>query len=101
ALGDLELDLLVLLERAVAARRDGRVVGEDVGAAVVGGDEAEALFSVEPLHGSGCHGVLLLEVGVRSRFPRPWSSLCVVRSSKRRATERKTVRKTRACKHYN
>src|SRR5690554_4631107 len=55
ALGGLELDLLVLVEGAVPGRRDGRVVHEDVGAAVLGSDEAEALLSVEPLHGACCH----------------------------------------------
>src|SRR5690606_23915015 len=54
-LRDVELDLLVLVQRAVAARLDGRVVGEHVSAAVLGGDEAEALLSVEPLHGSNSH----------------------------------------------
>src|SRR5690606_12263965 len=61
ALRDVELDLLVLVERAVPARGDGRVVGEDVRATVVGGDEAEALVSVEPLHGTCSHCVLLPE----------------------------------------
>src|ERR671917_2158085 len=55
ALRHVELDALVLLERAVARRLDGGEVGEDVSRAVLGGDEAVALLSVEPLHGSGSH----------------------------------------------
>src|SRR5450759_3905170 len=35
-LGDVELNLLVLIERAVSAAGDGRVVREHVGAAVLG-----------------------------------------------------------------
>src|SRR3954451_18250061 len=57
ALGDLELHALVLVQRAVALGRDRRVVDEDVCAAAVLGDEAEALLSVEPLHGTLCHAV--------------------------------------------
>ena len=56
ALGDLELDPLGLVERAVALVVDGGVVNEHVGAAAVLGDETEALLSVEPLHGALCHG---------------------------------------------
>src|SRR6218665_3613064 len=47
---DLELDALALFEGAVARRLDGRVVSEDVLGAFVGGDEAESLFGIEPLH---------------------------------------------------
>src|SRR5665647_1806505 len=57
ALGDVELNLLVLVKRAVSAAGDGRVVREHVGAAVFGSNEAEALFSVEPLHGASCHNL--------------------------------------------
>ena len=56
ALGDLELDALLLLERPVAAGLDGAVVNEDVCGAVVGGDEAVPLLGVEPLDGALCHG---------------------------------------------
>src|ERR1700712_4815388 len=49
-LRDVELDLLVLVEGLVALRLDGRVVNEDVIAAVLLGDEAEALLGVEPLN---------------------------------------------------
>jgi hypothetical protein len=50
ALRHVELDALVLVERTVAVSRDRRVVHEDVGAAAVLSDEAEALLGVEPLH---------------------------------------------------
>src|ERR1035437_4768627 len=55
ALGDVELNLLVLVKRAVSAAGDGRVAREHVGTAVLGSNEAEALLSVEPLHGACCH----------------------------------------------
>src|SRR5262245_27183621 len=52
---NVELDLLVLVERAEAAGRDGRVVGEHVGTPTVRGDETESLFRVEPLHDADSH----------------------------------------------
>src|SRR3954452_22381197 len=55
ALGEVELDLLVLLERLVAAGLDGGEVDEHVLAAAVLRDEAEALLGVEPLDGSLSH----------------------------------------------
>src|SRR3954463_4768874 len=58
ALGDLELDPLVLFQSAVAARLDGREVDEHVSTPAVDGDEAEALVCVEPLHGSLRHAEL-------------------------------------------
>src|SRR4051794_36009820 len=54
ALDDLEGDPLALVEALVAVHLDGRVVDEDVLAAV-DGDEAEALLGVEPLHAALCH----------------------------------------------
>jgi hypothetical protein len=54
-LSDIELNPLSLFQRAVAAALDLRVVDEDIRGAVVGGDEAEALFAVEPFHSSLCH----------------------------------------------
>src|SRR6476660_7515512 len=54
ALDDLEVDPLALFEALVPVHLDGRVVDEDVLAAV-DGDEAEALLGVEPLHGALCH----------------------------------------------
>src|ERR687897_2776319 len=59
ALRDVELDLLALVERAVAVADDGGVVAEDVGAAAVLGDEPEALLRVEPLHSALSHAVLI------------------------------------------
>src|SRR5690606_3738524 len=55
ALGDVEGHLLAFLELAEARGGDVRVVGEDVSAAAVLLDEAEALFRVEPLHRTGGH----------------------------------------------
>src|SRR3712207_2848347 len=55
ALDDLEGDPLALVETLVPVGLDGRVVHEDVLAAV-DGDEAEALLGVEPLHGALDHG---------------------------------------------
>ena len=60
-----KVDLLALLELTEALGGDVRVVGEDVGAAAVLLDEAEALFRVEPLHGSSSHVILLKEVQCR------------------------------------
>src|SRR5688500_9647221 len=48
----LELDLLVLLQGLEARPLDFREVGEEILAAAVGFDEAEAFGIVEPLHGS-------------------------------------------------
>ena len=55
ALRDVEAHLLAFLELAEALGVDVRVVGEDVSAATVLLDEAEALFRVEPLHGASSH----------------------------------------------
>src|SRR5438309_870496 len=63
ALHDLELDLLAFRERAEPLRLDGGVVAEDVSAAVVLGDEAEALRIIEPLHGTGDHCSSFAEPG--------------------------------------
>src|ERR1700754_4767288 len=57
ALRDVEGHLLAFQKLAEALGGDVRVVGEDVGAAAVLLDEAEALFRVEPLHGTGSHFV--------------------------------------------
>src|SRR5689334_16544949 len=76
ALGDLELDPLVLLQSAVPARLDGREVDEHVSTPAVDGDEAEALVCVEPLHGSLRHAELsLLKMpGPMTRGRCPFSS---------------------------
>ena len=55
ASGDVELDLLVLVERLVAAGLDGGVVDENVVTAAVLSNEAETLFGVEPLDSSLSH----------------------------------------------
>src|SRR5207245_230475 len=55
SLGDLELDLLVLLEALVTGPCDSAEVHEDVGTGTILGDEPEAFVSVEPLHCSCCH----------------------------------------------
>src|SRR5690242_344274 len=54
-LRDVEGNRLVLFERTETVRVDRGVVDEDVRAATFLGDEAKALFGVEPLHGSGSH----------------------------------------------
>jgi hypothetical protein len=57
ALHHVALDALALGQRLEAAALDGRVVDEEILAAVLGRDEAEALGVVEPLHGAGrTHG---------------------------------------------
>src|SRR6476659_2441867 len=53
ALLHFEFDALVFGERLEAVALDVAKVGEEVGAARVLRDEAEALALVEPLHGSG------------------------------------------------
>jgi len=50
ASGDSELDAIAFEESAVAVGSDGGLVDEEILAAVVGLDEAEALAIVEPLH---------------------------------------------------
>src|SRR5690606_10382038 len=62
ALGEVELDLLVVLEGLEALRLDRGEVDEDVLAAAVLRDEAEALVSVEPLDGSLSHVLFLWSV---------------------------------------
>ena len=55
ALAEFEGHSLSLLEGFVPAAFDGGVVDEDVLSALVGGDEAVALLTVEPLHNSLRH----------------------------------------------
>jgi len=52
---DLELNALILLERAEAASADLGKVDEHVRRAAVRSDEAEAFVAVEPFHSSLCH----------------------------------------------
>src|SRR5205085_8552913 len=76
ALRHVEGDLLAFLERLVARALDGGVMGEEILAAVIRRDEAEALRVVEPLYGTCSHFVLpksyakLSELRLRARFPR-------------------------------
>src|SRR5439155_7511777 len=53
-IGDVELDLLVLLEVTVSRTLDRAEVHEHVGTFLLG-DEAEALLGAEPLHGASRH----------------------------------------------
>src|ERR671921_965885 len=55
ALGEIELDLLTLVEGLVAAGLDGGEVDEHVLAAAILRDEAETLLGVEPLDSSLSH----------------------------------------------
>ena len=59
ALGHLELNPLVLVQAAVAGSLDSGEVGENVGSAVVRGNEPEALVRVKLLHNAGNHDRLL------------------------------------------
>src|SRR3954471_14688338 len=69
---DLELDLLVFLEGLEARTLDFREVREEVLAAAIGFDEAEALGVVEPFHGTGAHCVSFRKI---SRLtPGTWAS---------------------------
>ena len=69
ALADLELDALVLFQAAEAVALDLRVVHEDVSAAAVWGDEAEALLRVEPLDRALCHVLSPRQVVETDRQP--------------------------------
>jgi hypothetical protein len=51
-LADLELDSLALIQGLEAGAGNLGIVDENVGAAPILGDEPEALFAVEPLHGA-------------------------------------------------
>ena len=55
AVADFELDLLVFFKGAEARTLDLRVVDKHIGGTVLGGDEAESLLRVEPLHSSLWH----------------------------------------------
>ena len=60
ALGDFEAHALVLIQGAEAAALNGSVVDEEISTALVGGDESETLFGVEPLDGALSHDDYLL-----------------------------------------
>src|SRR5919106_5121300 len=55
AFTELVFDLRALGERTESVALDGGEVHERVLAALIGGDEAEALLVAEPLHDPGCH----------------------------------------------
>jgi hypothetical protein len=55
ALTHLETDALILIQGAETRGFDGGVVHEQVGASIIGGDESETLFGVEPLDGALSH----------------------------------------------
>src|SRR3954454_7111281 len=65
ALDDVELDLLVLVKRLVAAGLNGGEVDEHVFAAAVLRDETEPLVGVEPLNGSLSHDLSVPSVTCR------------------------------------
>src|ERR1700682_2670515 len=68
ALGHLEADLLAFGQASEALGLDGRVVAEDILAAVVLSDKAKTLRIIEPLHRTGCH-VLPSLIGRQSPGP--------------------------------
>jgi hypothetical protein len=61
---DVELDALPLLQRLVTRALDARVVDKDIVAALAG-NEAEALFTVEELHGTCDQRFLISRNGSR------------------------------------
>src|SRR6188472_1641099 len=65
-LGDVELNLLVLVQGLVALGLNRRVVHENVVAAVLLRNEAETLLGVEPLHGALSHVLGTPVIGTRS-----------------------------------
>src|SRR5262245_46588796 len=62
ALRHVERYLLSLFQRLVARHLDRRVMGKEILAAVIRGDEAEAFRVVEPLHGTCSHVACFLSV---------------------------------------
>ena len=60
ALTNLEADALILVQGTETRGFDGGVVHEEIGASVIGGDESETLFGVEPLNGALSHDDYLL-----------------------------------------
>ena len=59
---DLEIDLRAFNEVRHASTLDGGYMDENVLAAIVGLNEAEALVAVEPRNGSSCHRCIPLKV---------------------------------------
>src|SRR5215211_5843857 len=69
-LGGLELHSLALIERPESGRLDRAVVDKNVRTAAVHGNEAVALFGIEPLNGSLRHETSP-SICIRSRTSRP------------------------------
>src|SRR4051812_5187035 len=61
-------DLRALRQRAIAVAGDAGVVHEQVPAAFVGRDEAEALVVTEPLDRPRCHHLSLTSFAARSEY---------------------------------
>jgi len=55
ALPNLELDLLILVERRVPLRPDLRVMHEEVLTAIVRDDEPKSFARIKPFHCTFCH----------------------------------------------
>ena len=65
------------LAALVAVAADARVVHEDVGTPVIGGDEAEALLGVEPLDRALRHAVVPFDLmGGTPHLRRPVRACC-------------------------
>ncbi len=76
AFGDVELDALVFIQRAVSAGLNGAEVCEHISSSVIGCNESESLIGVEPFNGSLSHGVSLSVLSDRSFEQRNnWSKL--------------------------
>jgi hypothetical protein len=59
--GDVEVDALTFGEGLETLALDRGKMGEEIIAAALRGDEAEALGIVEPLHGTCCHVLYILQ----------------------------------------
>lgn len=55
ALSDLELHLLALIKRGVAAHLDFRMMNEQILAGIIGGDKSKTFASVEPFYCTCTH----------------------------------------------
>ena len=64
AVYDLERYFLPFLERLEPLHVDLREMCEQVFAAAIGGDEAEALRIIEPFHCAGCHVAILIKLRI-------------------------------------
>jgi hypothetical protein len=69
-LGDLVAHLLVFAQIAQAGALDGADMNENIRAAIIGLDEAEALLTIEPFHDASSHFIspsMSLKVGPHAR----------------------------------